>query len=39
VTPKTVERHLGNAFRKLGIESRHRLASALAGSQTSALTG
>lgn len=29
VTPKTVERHLGNVYRKLGIESRHRLASAL----------
>jgi DNA-binding CsgD family transcriptional regulator len=31
VTPKTVERHLGNVYRKLGISSRHRLGSELAG--------
>jgi DNA-binding CsgD family transcriptional regulator len=30
VTPKTVEVHLSNAYRKLGIASRHELASALA---------
>jgi DNA-binding CsgD family transcriptional regulator len=29
VTPKTVERHLGNAYRKLGVGSRHELADAL----------
>jgi len=31
VTPKTVEVHLSNAYRKLGIGSRHDLARALAG--------
>jgi DNA-binding CsgD family transcriptional regulator len=31
VTPKTVEVHLGSAYRKLGIGSRRDLASALAG--------
>ena len=31
VTPKTVEVHLTNAYRKLGIGSRHDLARALAG--------
>jgi DNA-binding CsgD family transcriptional regulator len=30
VTPKTVERHLGNAYRKLGASSRHELADKLA---------
>jgi DNA-binding NarL/FixJ family response regulator len=30
VTPKTVEVHLSNAYRKLGIRSRRELASALA---------
>jgi DNA-binding CsgD family transcriptional regulator len=30
VTPKTVERDLGNVHRKLGISSRHRLGSELA---------
>jgi DNA-binding CsgD family transcriptional regulator len=30
VTPKTVEVHLSNAYRKLGIKSRHELAGALA---------
>jgi len=30
VTPKTVEYHLRNAYRKLGIERRHELAAALA---------
>jgi DNA-binding CsgD family transcriptional regulator len=29
VTPKTVEVHLSNAYRKLGIASRHGLAQAL----------
>lgn len=29
VTPKTVEVHLSNAYRKLGIQSRHRLRAAL----------
>ncbi len=29
VTPKTVEMHLGNAYRKLGISSRQQLAAAL----------
>ena len=29
VTPKTVEVHLSNAYRKLGIRSRHELAEAL----------
>jgi DNA-binding CsgD family transcriptional regulator len=29
VTKKTVEAHLGNAYRKLGINSRGRLAAAL----------
>jgi DNA-binding CsgD family transcriptional regulator len=29
VTKKTVEAHLGSAYRKLGINSRARLASAL----------
>jgi DNA-binding CsgD family transcriptional regulator len=29
VTPKTVEVHLSNAYRKLGIKSRRELASAL----------
>jgi DNA-binding NarL/FixJ family response regulator len=31
VTPKTVEVHLSNAYRKLDISSRRQLASALAG--------
>ena len=31
VTPKTVEVHLSNAYRKLGIRSRRDLAGALAG--------
>ena len=31
VTPKTVEVHLSNAYRKLGIRSRRELAAALAG--------
>ena len=30
VTPKTVEVHLSNAYRKLGISSRRELATALA---------
>jgi DNA-binding NarL/FixJ family response regulator len=30
VTPKTVELHLSNAYRKLGIRSRHELGAALA---------
>jgi DNA-binding NarL/FixJ family response regulator len=29
VTPKTVEVHLSNAYRKLGISSRRQLASVL----------
>jgi DNA-binding CsgD family transcriptional regulator len=29
VTPKTVERHLGNAYRKLSVRSRHALGSVL----------
>jgi DNA-binding NarL/FixJ family response regulator len=29
VTPKTVEVHLSSAYRKLGIQSRHRLRAAL----------
>ena len=33
VTPKTVEVHLSNAYRKLGIRSRRGLAGALAGPQ------
>jgi DNA-binding NarL/FixJ family response regulator len=32
VTPKTVEVHLSNAYRKLGIRSRRELASALGAS-------
>ena len=32
VTPKTVEVHLSNAYRKLGIGSRRELPTALAGS-------
>jgi DNA-binding CsgD family transcriptional regulator len=32
VTPKTVEVHLSNAYRKLGIGSRRELARALEGS-------
>lgn len=31
VSPKTVAMHLSNAFRKLGVSSRHELASVLAG--------
>ena len=31
VTPKTVEVHLSNAYRKLGIRSRRELPAALAG--------
>jgi DNA-binding CsgD family transcriptional regulator len=31
VTPKTVEMHLGNVYRKLGIRSRRELPAALAG--------
>ena len=34
VTPKTVELHLSNSYRKLGIGSRHALAGALASSST-----
>jgi DNA-binding CsgD family transcriptional regulator len=30
VTPKTVEVHLSNAYRKLGIRSRQQLAEVLA---------
>jgi DNA-binding CsgD family transcriptional regulator len=30
VTEKTVERHLGNAYQKLGIKSRFQLAAAIA---------
>jgi DNA-binding CsgD family transcriptional regulator len=30
ITPKTVERHLGNVYRKLGIDTRHRLEAELA---------
>jgi DNA-binding CsgD family transcriptional regulator len=29
VTPKTVERHLGNVYRKLGVHSRHELGAQL----------
>jgi DNA-binding NarL/FixJ family response regulator len=29
VTPKTVERHLSSAYRKLGVSSRHELADKL----------
>jgi DNA-binding NarL/FixJ family response regulator len=37
VTKKTVEAHLGGAYRKLGINSRTQLAAALAkGRQTAA---
>ena len=36
VTRKTVEAHLGNAYRKLGIDSRTRLAAALDGARTEA---
>jgi DNA-binding CsgD family transcriptional regulator len=32
VTPKTVERHLGNVYRKLGIGGRQGLGSELAAS-------
>jgi DNA-binding CsgD family transcriptional regulator len=32
VTPKTIEMHLGNAFRKLRIEGRGQLAGLLTGS-------
>ena len=31
VTPKTVEQHLGHAYRKLGVRSRHELGAVLAG--------
>ena len=31
VTPKTVEVHLSNVYRKLGINSRRQLSTALAG--------
>jgi DNA-binding NarL/FixJ family response regulator len=31
VTPKTVEVHLSNAYRKLGISSRRQLAAVLLG--------
>jgi DNA-binding CsgD family transcriptional regulator len=31
VTPKTIERHLGNVYRKLGISNRHLLEAELAG--------
>jgi DNA-binding CsgD family transcriptional regulator len=34
VTPKTVEVHLSNAYRKLGIRSRRELAGALGGAAT-----
>jgi DNA-binding NarL/FixJ family response regulator len=34
VTPKTVEVHLSNTYRKLGIASRRELAGALAGSSS-----
>jgi DNA-binding CsgD family transcriptional regulator len=30
ITPKTVENHLGNAYRKLGVAGRGELAAALA---------
>jgi DNA-binding CsgD family transcriptional regulator len=36
VTPKTVEVHLGNAYRKLGITSRRELPAALADAQEGA---
>jgi DNA-binding NarL/FixJ family response regulator len=35
VTLRTVEMHLSNAFRKLGISSRTQLATALAADETS----
>jgi DNA-binding NarL/FixJ family response regulator len=31
VTPRTVEMHLSNAFRKLGVSSRTQLPAAMAG--------
>jgi len=33
VTPKTVEVHLSNAYRKLGVRGRRELAPALAGEE------
>ena len=35
ITRKTVEMHLGNAYRKLGINSRHEIAGALGAGATS----
>jgi DNA-binding CsgD family transcriptional regulator len=37
VTAKTVEQHLGRAYRKLGINSRRHLAAALAGRDDAAV--
>ena len=34
MTVKTVEMHLGNAYRKLGVGSRRDLAPLLAGAET-----
>ena len=38
VTAKTVEQHLGRAYRKLGINSRRHLTAALAGRDEAAAT-
>lgn len=36
VTPKTIEKHLGNAYAKLEIRGREELASALGGDEDEA---